>query len=307
MSEVDLRTGKSRGRQPAGAKSAPGRFWPLRAVLHDATSGLFRHDGMMVASAIAFSLVFAMFPFAIFVVALGSILGGTELASYLSSQAVELLPERVTKMVQPELESVLGGAGGARPLTFGIAVTLVSITGAVEAVRHGLNRAYGCPEGRHPLRLYLSSLLFVFLAILFLLLVAGLGIVMPIGLDVLHRYFPETRLELQFLEVAREALLVLITTAMLFALHYFLPAVRRHFKEVVIGVFITLVGWWLSAKIFSVYISSVANYSATYAGLAGIVVLMFFLYIQAVVFLFGAEVNRAIIDLRSDSRRPREG
>ena len=41
-----------------------------------------------------------------------------------------------------------------------------------------------------------------------------------------------------------------------------------------------------------------ANYSATYAGLAGIVILMFFLYIQALIFLYGAEVNRSIADFR---------
>ena len=65
-------------------------------------------------------------------------------------------------------------------------------------------------------------------------------------------------------------------------------------SSVIAGVLFTLVAWWLAAKLFGLYISEVANYSATYAGLAGIVVLMFFLYIQALILLYGAEVNRSI-------------
>jgi membrane protein len=67
------------------------------------------------------------------------------------------------------------------------------------------------------------------------------------------------------------------------------------------GVFLTLVAWWMAGKAFGFYISQFANYSATYAGLAGIVVLMFFLYIQSVIFLYGAEVNRSIADYRGKS------
>jgi membrane protein len=299
VSDIELR--------PAGAdRQAPQEEWrrplnrlrPAWTVLHDATGGLFRHDGVMVASAIAYSLIFALFPFAIFLVALGAIFGGANLAVYVRGEAVALFPEQVVGMIEPELERVLVFTGRAQPLTIGLLVTLVSITGAVEAVRDGLNRAYGCAEDRHVVRRYLSSLLFVFLGMAFLLVVAALGIAVPIVLDVLHRYFPQTWLELRFLETGREALLVLVTLAMLFAFHLFLPARHRRIGSVVGGVFLTLVAWWLSAKAFGLYISEIANYSATYAGLAGIVVLMFFLYIQALIFLYGAEVNRSIADYR---------
>ena len=68
---------------------------PVWAVLHDATDGLFRHDGVMVASAIAFSLIFALFPFAIFLVALGAVFGGADLSDYISREALAVLPEHV--------------------------------------------------------------------------------------------------------------------------------------------------------------------------------------------------------------------
>ncbi len=61
------------------------------------------------------------------------------------------------------------------------------------------------------------------------------------------------------------------------------------------------------ARFFGFYIGRIANYSATYAGLAGIVILMFFLYIQALIFLYGAELNRSIADFRGDPLCHKEG
>lgn len=300
MSDIELRPGEA-PRDPSPTRAAVfGRFRPVWAVLHDATDGLFRHDGVMVASAIAFSLIFALFPFAIFLVALGARFGGADLAAYISGEALAVLPEHVIKTLEPELNRIFAAANRASPLTFGLLVTLISITGAVEAIRDGLNRAYGCAEDRHLIRRYFSSLFFVFVGMAFLLIAAALGIAVPIWIGILDRYVPGPEFQIGWIEAAREGVLLIVTLAMLLAFHLLLPARRRRIKSVVGGVFLTLVGWWLAGKIFGLYISEIANYSATYAGLAGIVILMFFLYIQALIFLYGAEVNRSIADLRGD-------
>jgi membrane protein len=277
------------------------RLRPLWAVLHDSFDGLIRHDGIMVASAISYSLIFALFPFVIFLVAFGAVFGGADLADYVSREAVAVLPEHVIRTLKPEFDRLFNIAGQASPLTFGLLVTLISITGAIEAIRDGLNRAYGCMEDRHMVRRYLSSLAFVVLGMAFLLALAALGVAVPIWIDILHRYFPESQYEVRFLETGREALLVLITAAMLLAFHLLLPARRRSFRSVAGGVFLTLIAWWLAGKAFGFYIAEIANYATTYAGLAGIVILMFFLYIQSLIFLYGAEVNRSIADYRGDT------
>lgn len=300
MSEADTRN--ERSGELLAQRDSLRRWWrPTRAILHDTFSGLVRHDGVMVASAISFSLIFALFPFAIFLVALGAIFGGSDLASYISREALAVLPAHVVQTLEPELDRIFAVASRASPLTFGLGVTLISITGAVEAIRDGLNRAYGCAENRHLVRRYVSSLLFVFFGMAFLLVVAGLGIAVPIWIDLLHRYLPEQPYEVRLLEAARQGLLALVTAAMLFAFHLFLPARRRRIRSVVGGVLFTLVIWWIAGRIFGFYITRIANYSTTYAGLAGIVILMFFLYIQAIIFLFGAELNRSIADYRGIS------
>ncbi len=300
MADIELRDGTTDPDQLPARPHALRRLRPVWTVLHDATFGVFRHDGVMVASAISYSLIFAMFPFAIFLVALGAVVGGSDLSAYISREAMTILPPNVIDTLKPELDRIFAVANRASPLTFGLLVTLVCITGAVEAIRDGLNRAYGCAEDRHPVRRYASSLIFVLFGMAFLLVVAALGVAVPIGLGIVDRYLPG-EINVGLIEAAREALLVVVALAMLFSFHLFLPARRRHIKHVVGGVLFTVVGWWLAGKLFGLYIGKIANYGATYAGLAGFVVLMFFLYIQALIFLYGAELNRSIADFRGEA------
>ena len=77
--------------------------------------GLFRHDGVMVASAISYSLIFALFPFAIFLVAAGAAFGGADLAGYLSREALTVLPAHVIQTLEPELNRIFAAATAPVP------------------------------------------------------------------------------------------------------------------------------------------------------------------------------------------------
>ena len=63
------------------------------------------------------------------------------------------------------------------------------------------------------------------------------------------------------------------------------------------GITITLALWVVAAAIFAAYLEH-ANYAATYAGLAGAVTAIFFLYLVALAMIFGAEFNAALSRLR---------
>ncbi|MYZ48644.1 YihY/virulence factor BrkB family protein [Propylenella binzhouense] len=291
----------NRHREPARRLERPDAFGLLARFLHAATVvvrnaivGVVWHDGVMVASAIAFSMIFALFPFMIFLVALGALVGGPQLGDYVSREALGAFPEHMVRTIQPELQRIFATPNKTSLLSFGLAVTLISITGCVEAVRDGLNRAYRCAEDRGPIRRYGSDLLFVFIGMFFVLAMASLGIVVPVWLRYLEASVLDVHFELGLLRIAREALIVIIMGVTLALVHLVLPARKRRVKSVATGALVTLVGWWICGRLFGMYLSQIANYSATYAGLGGTVALMFFLYIQALIFIFGAELNRSI-------------
>lgn len=86
------------------------------------------------------------------------------------------------------------------------------------------------------------------------------------------------------------ALLVFVV----FACHRWLPGRKRPLRQLWPGIAVTLVLWAVSTLVFSAYLISMANYAATYAGLAGVMSAQIFLYLVAVVMIFGAELNAAI-------------
>ena len=69
-----------------------------------------------------------------------------------------------------------------------------------------------------------------------------------------------------------------------------------------IRVEITIVGIIAGSKLFAFYLSTFANYTALYAGLAGMMVAIVYLYCLSVLILFGAEFNTALSELRAQEQ-----
>jgi membrane protein len=78
-----------------------------------------------------------------------------------------------------------------------------------------------------------------------------------------------------------------------FSCHRWLPG-RRQLARIWPGIVLTLVLWIIAASGFSLYLESFASYSRTYAGLAGIMTALIFLYLMAAILIFGAEYNSAL-------------
>ena len=64
------------------------------------------------------------------------------------------------------------------------------------------------------------------------------------------------------------------------------------------GVLLTLLAWLAGALIFAYYLQTFANYTATYAGLASVMIVLVFLYMIGVIFIIGAEMNAALMKFR---------
>jgi membrane protein len=85
----------------------------------------------------------------------------------------------------------------------------------------------------------------------------------------------------------------------LFILHAWLPAGRRGFLQILPGIIFTLVASLLSGIVFGQYLTRFAgNYVTMYAGLASVIIALVFLYFIAAIFVYGGELNAAIIKSR---------
>ena len=284
--------------EPAPPPPPSGPLDRVYAVIKTAAYNFFYDDALSVAAMLAFTLVLALFPFLIFLAALTAVFTGQQLAHDAADLLFDMLPDDIATVLLPEVHKVLNERAAGGLVTFGLLVTLVSLTGAVESIREGLNRAYGVTDTRSILRKRYQGLLFVITGAAALILVALLAVVVPIGVDLLKRYVTFVADWAPVLEFARILALVLTLALMLLALHLWLPCHRTKLRRVWIGVVLTILLWFVAGWGFTVYLQAFGGYARTYAGLAGIVAAMMFFYVVSAILLLGGEINRAIVDTR---------
>lgn len=258
----------------------------------DAINRMLWNVGFELAGYIAFTALFAIFPFLIFLAALASFLGEGETANTFIDGMFDFMPDDVAATLAPAVREVLEGRQGGL-MTFGILVTLYYTSNAVEAMRSSLNRAYAVPDTRPIWYTRLQSLGFVVVGGLVVFLLSLSVILGPAIWTFLDRFMFLSANERVVYTIGRYVLAITLLLGSLLAMHLWLPNLRQEVRLVLPGVVLTVVLWLLGASLFSLYLGIAADYSATYGSLGGVVITLFFFYLTAVIFVFGAEFNAA--------------
>jgi membrane protein len=266
--------------------------WQLRAI-REALLHLNDNDGFAMASHVALSVMIAIFPFLIFAVSLASMVSSEDNSRAIIDLVFDLWPEDIAEPIVREIEAVVD-TSSASFLTVGILLALFFSSNGVEAIRVALNRAYGDIEGRSMLRQRLQGLVFVISGAMLLTLISLLLIFAPIYFSFIDLSSAPFYHWMINSNIISGLLAFLLLTFVVFACHRWLPGKRRPLTRLFPGILMTLALWIIAAIGFSLYIQSFANYSATYAGLSGIMTALIFLYLMAVILTFGAEYNSAL-------------
>ena len=274
----------------------------LRYVFHvglDAFYTFLADDGWAIASHIALSTLMAMFPFLIVLTSLAGFFGSKELADQAVSLMLQTWPKQVADTLSSQIHDVLTTTRGDA-LTIGAALAVYFASNGVEALRVALNRAYSVVELRRWYWLRLESIGYTLVAAFTALAMSFLIVLGPLILEAARRYIPlivETNE--QFLNVSRYGIAISALIVALFILHAWLPSGRRSFLQILPGIVFTLVASLVSGVVFGQYLARFANnYVTMYAGLASVIIALVFLYFIAAIFVFGGELNAAIIKSR---------
>ncbi|MEW6640824.1 MAG: YihY/virulence factor BrkB family protein [Pseudomonadota bacterium] len=280
----------------------------LRDVVHiglDAFYTFLADDGWAIASHIALSALMALFPFLIVITSLAGFLGSKELADQAAALLLQTWPTQVADALSGEIHDVLTTTRGDA-LTVGLVLAIYFASNGVESLRVGLNRAYGMVETRRWYWLRLESIGYTLIAAVVSLALSFLIVLGPLIIAAARRHFPlmiETNAHM--LNVARYGIAVLALILALFILHVWLPAGRRTLMQILPGIVFTIAASLVSGMVFGQYLARFANnYVTTYAGLASVVIALVFLYFIAAIFVYGGELNAAIIKSRLADRAP---
>ncbi len=267
-------------------------------VLVDAFYRLAEDDGWAIASHLAMTTLTSLFPFLIFVTALAGFIGSGNLAEAAAALLFDVWPHQVAAPIAQEIHAVLTTPHG-NLLTIGALLAVYFSSSGVEAFRIGLNRAYGVRERRTWWLLRLELIAYVLVGALALLALAFLVVLAPLIWSAIVTFAPEAASLSGVITLTRYGLVSLILVLALIIAHKWLPADRRTFAQIAPGIALTVVLSLLFSFAFSVYLDQYArNYVSTYGGLASVMIALVFLYSLAGIFVYGGELNAAIIRRR---------
>jgi membrane protein len=268
-------------------------------VAMDAFYTFLADDGWAIASHIALSSLMALFPFLIVLTSLAGFVGSKNLADQAAELMLQIWPIQVADALSVQIHDVLTTTRGDA-LTIGLLLAVYFASNGVESLRVALNRAYSVVDMRRWYWLRLESIGYTMVAAFTALAMAFLIVLGPLLLETARLYVPlmvETNERL--LTVVRYGITVAAMTVALFILHAWLPCGRRTFRQILPGIVFTMVASLLSGIGFGMYLARFAsNYVTMYAGLASVIIALVFLYFIAAIFVYGGELNAAIIKSR---------
>jgi membrane protein len=265
----------------------------------DAFYTFLADDGWAIASHIALSTLMALFPFLIVITSLAGFFGSKDLADKAAELMLEIWPMQVANALSGEIHDVLTTTRGDA-LTIGVVLAVYFASNGVESLRVALNRAYAVIELRRWYWLRLESIGYTLVAAVTSLAMAFLIVLGPLLLATAHHYIPLiVESNERFLNFARYGITIGAMITALFILHAWLPAGRRSFLQILPGIIFTMLASLVSGIGFGMYLARFANnYVTMYAGLASVIIALVFLYFIAAIFVFGGELNAAIIKSR---------
>ena len=206
-------------------------------------------------------------------------------AAFLPGGAIEILQEQVNRITSKG-ETKLGLAS-----LFGLGLAIWSANAGMKAVIDALNVIYDEKEKRGFIKLNLVSLAFTLGAIAVILLAIGAVVVAPLVFSLVGLGGMSETL----LRVLRWPALLLVVMLGLAVLYQFGPSRdEARWQWLSVGSVFAAIAWLASSALLSWYLENFADYDATYGSLGAAIGLMMWMWVSAIVILFGAELNSEI-------------
>lgn len=245
------------------------------------------------AAQLAYYFLLALFPALLFLTALLGLFPLEQVLPELMTYLRTVLPADALSLLQKYLDSVVTGTG-SDILSLGLLGALWASSSGVTAVMESLNVVYGAQESRPYWKVRLVATLltmglaaFIIASITLILYGERIGawIADIVGLGWLFL------LTWTLLQWPVAIGLMLLALAIIYAV---CPDVEHDWRWVTPGSVVAVLLWTGLSVGFKVYVDHFGNYNAAYGSIAGVIVLMLWLYLTGVVILLGGEINAQI-------------
>jgi membrane protein len=259
--------------------------------------GFYRSDNLTYAASIAYYSLLSMFPFAMLGLAvLGSITADEHDRGEVLKFVLQYFPGQF-EFITRQLDAFRTNSVG-----WGIAGTIGLVWGALGffgAISTAVNYAWGVEKTRsywqHKLFSFLMMLVAGALLVAALLLVSAASLVGTTSFAQVLSQFPSLMV-LRGLAVRNATTLMFILVVGL--VYYFVPNAKVRFRDVWIGAFLTGLLWKGALSGLGWYMRDMSRFTRVNGSIAAVVVFLVWVYVQAVILLYGVEFTAAYARLR---------
>jgi membrane protein len=249
-----------------------------------------------LATQLAYRFLFAVFPFGLFVAALGAFVAGWAGIDNPAERIVDALgdnlPPDLASTVRPELEQVINETRPAL-LSVGALGAVWAATGGTNTLIKAMNRAYDVEETR--------PFVFRYLVAAGLTILAGIGILVSfvtiVGSALLTQEAAE-RLGVSdqayvILDLARWPVVFLLLVAATALMFRVAPNIKVAWRWALAGGIAFAIGWLIATWAFAFWVGTFGNYGAMYGSLGSVIVLMIWFYLTGLLLVGAAQLVAA--------------
>jgi membrane protein len=278
--------GNGRGRQADSPQEIPPRGW--KDIAKRTMTSVKEDQLPLLSAGVAFYALLSLFPMVIAAVSIYGLVADPKAVQDQIANLTKLLSPETAELVGKQLIEVTNGAGGALGLAtvIGILTALWSASSGMKALITGVNLAYDETETRKFFKLRGLALLFTLGAMALI----GVALATIVGYPPIADNLPTV---LRWLVAIVRFLILggLLVVALAVVYRFASDRDQPRWSWVSPGSLVATLLWVLATIGFAIYATYFGNYNKTYGALAGVIILMFWLYISAFVVLIGAELN----------------
>ncbi len=254
-------------------------------------------------AALAYSWLFSIFPFLIFLLTL---------VPYLPAKAIEASREQIPLILNKYLTDNAAAAiwdnirwvidkpqGGL--LSIGIVVTLWAASGGINMTMTALDRCYEVEKIRSFIK---RRLIAIVMTVVVATMILAVLLLVPIGnlaTKLFLEYYNENHWPYSMWivwawNIARYGLALVLMFSVIGIMYRFGIAVKQRWRILSPGAVFTIGVWLLLSVVFRWYVDVFGkdSYNRTYGTVGGVAVLLLFFYLDALVLMIGAEINSEI-------------
>lgn len=286
-----------------GECMAKAKINEIKSALKLVGLNFYRHNVGKNAAALAYYLLFAVFPMLIFI---SNLLGFMNLDVHEMTRVLgEFMPKAIVGLIETYFE-YLSSTTSHMLMWFSLVFTIWFPMRAVMGLMGDVRTAYGLGKPRRAVFFTFKQLVYTVLFLVVIVLTLFLSTIGGEVLEFFGRLMPNGSAELpksiivlwQYLRFLPAAALMFVAIGALYTVSL---DKRPAISTVIPGIIFALLSWLIVSIGFSFYVENFSNYTIIYGTLGAVIVLLIWLYLTALILILGAELNAALAIVRNEN------